>query len=394
MVSLREEEPSRSPIRHTPKLVYEDYGAFVDIQEKLPSKQLKGKIKQSKKKSKRELSAPKRPKQRRKKWSKRKPKLLNLQKDPPVEEQILSLPVIVLAPSLLVRLIRNNPMSHSTVSNNRIGANDISFLEVDSLNKRQNRNGNVYTGKFDVSDDDSDDDMSPSQIFDKILKDRGHDETYSVDSEGTEYDVVPSHLQLASYGTYLVWAIHSSNTSLVRELLRCGLSPNPCNQFRDSLLGDLVCKQGKEELYKCFVDEFHADIRVVDGFGRTLLHHCCWAQELCRPIVEDILKRDPIQMFLKDKQGKMPLEYIRTEIYGPWKKFLKDVADQYWPAKRKLPRLPAPVLGRRQPNGELTNPPEALTPEIAASVVSGSLTPEAISTMIGIPGGKNSKQRR
>lgn len=204
---------------------------------------------------------------------------------------------------------------------------------------------------------------------------------YSVDLEGTEYDVVPSPLQLASYGTYLVWAIQSSDCSLLRKLLRCGLSPNPCNQFRDSILGDLVCKQGKVRIYKCFVDEFHADLRVVDGFGRTLLHHCCWAHELCRPIVEDILRRDPIQIFLKDKQEKTPLEYVRTDTYGEWNRFLKEVADKYWPRGNKLPKFSLPFGGRRHPNGDLLDPPEALIPALATGIASGHITPERLSTM-------------
>jgi len=267
----------------------------------------------------------------------------------------------------------------------------------------------------DDDDDDADADVdvndknvSPQQFFCELLKSRGHNPMYSIELEETEYDVVPSPLQLASYGTYIAWAVQSSDSSLLRKLLGCGLSPNPCNQFRDNILGDLVCKQGNIPIYRCFVHEFNADLQVVDGFGRTPLHHCCWAHDLCRPIVEDILQRDPVQMFLKDKHEKTPLEYISSRaggdghLYREWKSFLKEMADKYWPAGSKLPGISSSMLHhpnnnnndhnhndrttntnrrRRCPNGDLLDPPKALTPMLAAGVASGTITPEAIAKM-------------
>lgn len=221
--------------------------------------------------------------------------------------------------------------------------------------------------------------MPLQEAFQEILRDRGHDESYTIELEGTEYDGPPSPLQLASFGSSLVWAVQASDTGLLRKLLGCGLSPNPCNQFRDGVLSDLVCKQGNISVYKCLVHEFNADLQIVDGFGRTPLHHCCWAHEFCRPIVEDILKRDPAQMFLKDKQGKTPLEYVSPENWGPWKRFLREVADRCWPRGCVLPKfIPS---NKRKPTGDLREPPKTISPPLAASVASGTIAPEAIATM-------------
>jgi hypothetical protein len=376
---------------HFPKLIDEDSNTSKDTKGILPYRELKDTIKAQKRKSKHELS-PSKPKQKRKTGSKRKPKFPVLHKDPPIEEQILSLPVIALAPSLLAKIVMNDPRYHSTVSDAKAGGKSISHSTMNIHSRRRKRNGTYFAAKCNGGDDDDDSKVSPSQAFQNILKARGHNETYSVDVEGTVYDVVPSPLQLASYGNHLVWAIQSSNISLVRKLLGCGLSPNPCNQFRDSILGDLVCKQGNVPVYKCFMNEFHADPRVVDGFGRTLLHHCCWAHELCKPIVEDILRRDPIQIFLKDKQEKTPLEYVRTGARGAWKRFLKDVADKYWPRGKKLPQFPPPFIGRRHMNGDLLDPPDALSPVLAADVAFGKISPEAVSTMSELSRKKKGKQ--
>jgi len=347
------------------------------------SKPLKDKPKKSRKNKSKQTLSPSRTKQKRKLWLKRKPKFPVLEKDPPIEEQILSLPAVALAPSLLASLVADDPRYTST------GVSNMPNPTINTNNRKRRRIGTSCPVKYNIDDDD---DSSPCQTFHNILKARGHNEKYSTETEGTEYDVVPSPLQLASYGGYLVWATQSSDCSLVRKLLGCGLSPNPCNQFRDSILGDLVCKKGNFPLYKCFVNDFNADLQVVDGFGRTLLHHCCWAHELCRPIVEDILQRDPIQIFLKDKQEKTPLEYVRADAFGDWNRFLKEVADKYWPKGSKLPQLSAPFSGKRQPNGDLQDPPEALTPALATGVASGNITPEAVSTMSELSRKKKEKQ--
>jgi len=377
----------KSESRHSynfPKLIDDDSNTSKSTQEILPyNQQPKDTMKTKKRKSKDGVS-PSKPKQKRKNVSKRKLKFPVLHKDPPIEEQILSLPAIVLAPSLLAKIVTNDPRYQTSVSDAKAGgkSSSSSHSTMNSSTRRRKRSGTThFATKCNGGDDDDDYEVSPGQTFQNILKARGHNETYSVDVEGTVYDVVPSPLQLASYGNHLVWAIQTTNIALVRKLLSSGLSPNPCNQFRDSILGDLICKQGNVPAYKCFMDEFHADPRVVDGFGRTLLHHCCWAHDLCKPIVEDILQRDPIQMFLRDKQEKTPLDYVRTGARGAWKRFLKDVADKYWPSGKKLPQFPPLFTGRRHPNGDLMDPPKALSPVLAAGVGSGKISPEAVSIM-------------
>lgn len=379
------EKPDSRLRYNVPKLIEEDSNnSSKGAQEILPSNQeSKDTMKKKKRKLKHGLS-PSKPKQKRKIVSKRKLKFPVLHKDPPIEEQILSLPAIALAPSLLAKIVSNDLRYKSAGSDAKSGGKSCSSSHstMNGPNRRRKRSGTSYFAtKCNGGDDDDDYEVSPAQAFQNILKARGHNDTYSVDVEGTIYDVVPSPLQLASYGNHLVWAIQTTNIALVRKLLGSGLSPNPCNQFRDSILGDLICKQGNVAVYKCFMDEFHADPRVVDGFGRTILHHCCWAHELCKPIVEDILQRDPIQMFLRDKQEKTPLDYVRIGARGAWKRFLKDFADKYWPNGKKLPQFPPPFTSRRHPNGDLMDPPEALSLVLATGVASGKISSEAVSTM-------------
>jgi hypothetical protein len=94
--------------------------------------------------------------------------------------------------------------------------------------------------------------VTPQAFLEQLLAPRGH--TYQrISSDDAEYDAVPSPLQLASFGTLLVKAVHTADTGLLAQLLECGLSPNPCNQFRDSIV-DLVCKRANESIFTCLLE--------------------------------------------------------------------------------------------------------------------------------------------
>jgi hypothetical protein len=215
--------------------------------------------------------------------------------------------------------------------------------------------------------------VSPQTFLERLLSDRGH--TYKrILADDAEYDAVPSALQLASFGTTLVKAVHTSDIANLRNLLACGLSPNPCNQFRDSIL-DLVCKRANESVFEVLL-EMGADLQVVDAFGRTPLHHACWASEFCEPIVIMILQRDPIQLCIEDKHGQTPLEYVRGDLYEEWLEFLQQNMYKFFdpPPSWKSPK-------ERRPEGAVLDPENSIGVSLAALVSSGTLTPEQISQM-------------
>lgn len=244
--------------------------------------------------------------------------------------------------------------------------------------------------------------ISPQACLENLMAQRGN-KYQRISSDDAEYDAVPSALQLASFGTQLVKAVHTSDTGMLGRLLSCGLSPNPCNQFRDSIL-DLVCKRANEPIFGLLM-EMGADLqgeavnaqyqvsillirvllthcasldssKVVDGFGRTPLHHACWASTFCAPIVESILKRDPIQLCIEDKHGQTPLEYVRAELTGEWIDFLEQHATKYLdqPLKLQSPK-------ERRPEGTLVDPPNSIGVSLAALVSSGAVSPEQMAQM-------------
>jgi hypothetical protein len=218
---------------------------------------------------------------------------------------------------------------------------------------------------------------SPQHCIDRLLlQTRGFcTGQLRVKAEVAAYDTTPSPLQLASFGTELVRAIHTSDLTKMSQMLACGLSPNPCNQFRDSVL-DLVCKRANASVLHTLV-QHGCELRVCDGFGRTPLHHCCWASTFCPEIANTILQHDWRQLFLEDKRGQTALEYIREDLYEEWNVFL----EQSIPTL--VPEHVEPMSSMRQsrPDGVLIDPVNALPPKLAAALSSGKLTPEQVRQM-------------
>jgi hypothetical protein len=224
---------------------------------------------------------------------------------------------------------------------------------------------------------------SPQQVLERILSMREYIKNGSpisalrISSENTCYDTSPSPLQLASFGTEVVRAIHNSDTEALGKLLSCGLSANLCNQFRDSIV-DLVCKRANSEVFQCLM-EHGCELRVCDGFGRTPLHHCCWASEFSPSIVDTILRVDPQQLFMEDKRGQTPLEYVRPDQADLWVEYLEDNAERLFPRGGSLP--PRVSLKETRKDGHLPDPPNALPIQLASAIASGQMTPGDLAQM-------------
>ena len=224
---------------------------------------------------------------------------------------------------------------------------------------------------------------SPQDVLERMLSLRGYASPGNVRSlrikaEDASYDMTPSPLQLASFGTEVVRAVHHSDVPKLSELLSMGLSPNPCNQFRDSIV-DLVCKRNNAPIFRCLL-EHGCDLRICDGFGRTPLHHCCWAAEFCPSIATMILQADPQQILMEDKRGQTPLEYVRAEQAAGWIEFLEDNANQFFPTGGTLPTAVS-LKDKRTKDGYLPDPPHALPPKLASAISSGKLTPQELAQM-------------
>ena len=121
------------------------------------------------------------------------------------------------------------------------------------------------------------------------------------------------------------------------------------------------------------------DLRVCDGFGRTPLHHCCWASKFSKEIARTIIENDCQQLLTEDKRGQTPLEYVRQDQAEDWVNFLRNNVDSFFPAGGSFP----PVFNLREErvDGTLRDPLKALPVKLAYAVSSGQRTIAEVSNM-------------
>ena len=211
-----------------------------------------------------------------------------------------------------------------------------------------------------------------------LLKERGYP-SQTISSEEAGYGFEPTPFQLASFGARLVHAVHTKDVGLLDRLLSCGISPNPCNAFGDSVLG-LVCKRANHQLFSCLV-RHGCDLRVCDSFGRTPLHHIAWAGTFSGEAAKLVLNHDLQQLLVQDKRGMCPLQYTRKEQWTDWIALLRESMDVYWPISNDPQKRPQTLFPRDCRGPHLPDPENAVSTELAFHVAAGTISPEEVKAM-------------
>jgi hypothetical protein len=188
---------------------------------------------------------------------------------------------------------------------------------------------------------------------------------------------MPTKLQLVSYDVHILkMIIRDKDEHRVREMLTCGISPNACNKYGESLLHK-VCKSGQDKLLQVFLN-CGADIQISDGAGRTPMHDACYGSKPSFKTFELLLKQDPDLIRMMDGSGALPLAYVRKEQYGAWNTFLASILEVYW-SPRNAPsgnQGPPPLALEKANSRPAADPENALSLELAAMVSSGRMDPE------------------
>jgi ankyrin repeat protein len=182
-------------------------------------------------------------------------------------------------------------------------------------------------------------------------------------------------LQEASYGTKIIQAVRNSDGELLKSMLDCGISPNACNAFGESVI-HMVCRRGDYKLLKILLDA-GCSLQVTNDFGRTPLHEACWTAAF--DCVELILNTDVRLLHIVDCRGSSPLSYIRQEHWKQWIEFFQSKADRYW-APRDLSmegkEAPPPLVGAPPHSRPIPDPKNAIPVEVATLISAGKLEPK------------------
>jgi ankyrin repeat protein len=215
--------------------------------------------------------------------------------------------------------------------------------------------------------------LSPQIYLDALIRSRGHC-TERFQSLQTAYSNAPTPLQQASYHVHLINLVRQRDVSAFRHIMGSGISPNPCNQFGESLL-HTVCRRGDAQCLQVMLDA-GARLNVCDDRGRTPLHDACWVPTPCFDVVDTILERDPRLLYVVDCRGSSPLQYIPKAQWPEWLRYLESRKDAYWPQRNlKLEGAQEPpALALLPPNScPVPDPPQALSAELAKQVSAGQL---------------------
>ena len=214
--------------------------------------------------------------------------------------------------------------------------------------------------------------------FESILASSGYS-TKTFCALETGYHCKPTELQKSSYGLRLVQAIRASDQGYVDNLLKCGISTNPCNMFGESIV-HMVCRRADYNLLKVFIDH-GCSVQVSDDFGRTPLHDACWTAEPCFKCVELLLDRDLRLLNIRDCRGFTPLDYVKRENWTKWIDFFYRKKEVYW-VKRSIEKLgeqEPPKLVNIKPNSNpLKDPKNAISTDLAKMLASGAISPHDI----------------
>ena len=115
--------------------------------------------------------------------------------------------------------------------------------------------------------------VEPQHFFEAMMKTRGYSAT-SYSSIRSGYYNRPTQLQQASYDLFLVEVAKRLQTKKLKDMINAGLSPNPSNNFGESLL-HMICRRGWAEVLTFLVHELHVDVQIADDHGRTPMHDAC-----------------------------------------------------------------------------------------------------------------------
>ena len=196
------------------------------------------------------------------------------------------------------------------------------------------------------------------------------------------YRNAPTPLQLASYDVHILkMVVINKDQHALLDILTCGISPNACNKFGESLL-HRVCKFGQDKLLKIFLD-CGAVIQISDGAGRTPMHEVCRRPRPSFKTFELLLQQDSRLIHMQDAAGAAPLSFVRVEQYSAWNEFLESILDTYWKPRDASAGLqgPPPLALEKSNSRQVPDPDNALPLELAALVSSGRMEPEeAITT--------------
>ena len=121
------------------------------------------------------------------------------------------------------------------------------------------------------------------------------------------------------------------------------------------------------------------DIFTIPFYSSTPLHYVAWSNPPCFQSAKLLLKLDAKLLLVKDKHGKLPLDFVRKEFHEKWIEFLESMKDELWPDKLSSNGAAAEVV-RYCPEARkeigMKECADMLCVKLAKMVANGMLSPD------------------
>jgi hypothetical protein len=208
-----------------------------------------------------------------------------------------------------------------------------------------------------ASEDGSRDEVTPTDVLKSILQEHGYEYRAIEASDLDDYFVGVTPDRVKCYSTDIISAIQTSDVKTLKKMhfeekrnLDC------CNKFGESVL-HTACRRGLPDVVDFLINEAKVDLRVRDDYGRTPMHDACWTAEPNLPLIKFLVAEWPDLLFVADKRGFTPLQYVRNTHYATWCDFMNENKHLL------LPKLLIKPLGdlSASPDGVIVNEISAST---------------------------------
>jgi hypothetical protein len=170
----------------------------------------------------------------------------------------------------------------------------------------------------------------PQDLLRKILRENDISPKFTLALDVDDFFLKMTSKNVQAYDLRKATAIRQGDIPVLRAMHQKGEMLQCCNRFGESIV-HTACRRGSAVCIKFLTEEAGVSLRVRDDFGRTALHDSCWTNVPNFELIKLVLKSCPDLLFVADRRGVYPLQYIRKDYHADWCKFLEENQDLLTP---------------------------------------------------------------
>jgi hypothetical protein len=168
--------------------------------------------------------------------------------------------------------------------------------------------------------------QTPQDLLKKIIREKDISPKFALALDLDDFFLKMTSKNVQAYDNHKAIAVRQCNIPALRAMHQKGEMLQCCNRYGESIV-HTACRRGSSICIKFLTEEAGVSLRVCDDYGRTALHDSCWTNVPNFELIEIILKSCPDLLFVADKRGTYPLQYVRKDHHAAFCKFLEENQD-------------------------------------------------------------------